>query len=179
MRLVQPNQLASELLAGHAHVLQARAVRQAGELGGREGVDVDHPLQRGVGLIVLVGRRGARADRATPQRRDGAREPLRHARQAVAVAGGLAGEQQRAAGSEHALELGERAREVGDVVQHGVAEHEVEAPVREGQALGVGGLGLHLAARTPRVVLEDRQHARRDVAAGGLCDHAGAAACSA
>ena len=77
-------------------------------------------------------------------------------------------------GREHALELGERARQVGDVVQDRVAEHEVEALVRERQRLGVGGHGLDLQAQPLGVGGEAREHARRDVAAGRLLDQAGA-----
>ena len=45
------------------------------------------------------------------------------------------------AGLEHAKELRERAVEVGQVVQDGVAEHEVEGRVGERQLLGVAGDG--------------------------------------
>ena len=45
---------------------------------------------------------------------------------------------------QHAAELGQRAVEVGQVVQDRVAEDQVEALVVERQALGVGGLRLHL-----------------------------------
>ena len=46
------------------------------------------------------------------------------------------------------MELGEGAVEVGQVVEHGVAEHEVEAVVVERQLGGVedGGLDLEASA---------------------------------
>src|SRR5918992_163738 len=80
-------------------------------------------------------RRGPRwAGEGAPR---GGRQPQRgalgHGGDAIAVARGLPGEEQRPARRQHALELRERAIEVGQVVQHGVAEHEVEAPVVERQ----------------------------------------------
>ena len=68
----------------------------------------------------------------------------------VAVARRLAGEQQHAAGPQHAPELGERALELGQVVQHGVAEHEVERRVLERQRRGVARGGLDLQRRAAR-----------------------------
>ena len=52
------------------------------------------------------------------------------------------------AGPQHAAELAEGAVEVGQVVQHGVAEDEVEGVVLEGQLLGVAGDGAR--RRAPR-----------------------------
>ena len=69
---------------------------------------------------------------------------LRQRGEAVAVARGLAGEGDRAARAQHAAEFGEGPVEVGDVVQDGVAEDEVEALVLEGQHLGLGPHGLDL-----------------------------------
>ena len=79
---------------------------------------------------------------AAPGRGDEHPGPLRQRRQAVAVARGLAGEGDRAARAQHAAEFGEGAVEVGDVVEDGVAEDEVEALVLEGQLLGLGGDGV-------------------------------------
>ena len=53
----------------------------------------------------------------------------------------LAGEHDPAAGPQHPVKLGEGAAQVGQVVQDGVAEHEVEALVGERQRLGVGARG--------------------------------------
>src|SRR5277367_1452817 len=54
-----------------------------------------------------------------------------------------------------------------------VAEHEVEALIRERQCLRVGGHRLDLQAQPLGVGGEAREHARRDVAAGGLPDQPG------
>jgi hypothetical protein len=145
------------------------------ELSRRERVHVDDALELGlIGVVRMADRRGARADRAAPQRRDGGGEALGHVRQAVAVAGGLSREHDRAARGEHALELHERALQVGDVVEHGVAEHEVEAVVRERQALGVGRFGLDVEPEALGVGGERLQHSGRDVAAGRFADQPGA-----
>ena len=82
---------------------------------------------------------------------------LRQRRQAVAVARGLAGEGDRPAGPQDAAELGEGAVEVGDVVEDGVAEDEVEALVLEGQSLGLGGDGGR--RRRPRAPRRSRRAA--------------------
>ena len=85
--------------------------------------------------------RGPAPHGPAPERREGAGEALGHPREAVAVAGGLAGEQDRPAGRQDALELGECPGQVGDVMEDRVAEDEVEALIGERQVLGVGGLG--------------------------------------
>ena len=71
---------------------------------------------------------------------------------AVAVARGLAGEEQPPAGPQHAAELAEGAVEVGQVVQHGVAEDEVEGVVLERQLLGVAGDGADVEVRGARAL---------------------------
>ena len=91
-------------------------------------------------------------------RRDPHRRALGHGRDPVAVTRRLAGEEQRPAGREHAVELGERAVEIGQVVQYGVAEHEVEALVLERERGGVAGRGLHLEPELLCVALQRLQH---------------------
>ena len=81
-------------------------------------------------------RRGRSARRHGGRERD--RAPLGDRREAVADPRRLAGEHDPPAGLQHAVELRERALEIGQVVEHGVAEHEVEAGVRERQRLRVG-----------------------------------------
>src|SRR6185312_13814358 len=77
----------------------------------------------------------------------------------------------RAAGAQHPAEFGEGAVEVGDVVEDGVAEDEVEALVLEGQRLGLGGDGGD-AADAERVGggAELLQHAGGDVGRGEALD---------
>jgi hypothetical protein len=69
----------------------------------------------------------------------------------------LAAEGDRAAGAQHAQELGEGAVEVGQVVEDGVAEDDVERLVLERQlgSIGTGGGGVD-AERLRRL----RQHAQ-------------------
>ena len=86
----------------------------------------------------------ARPGRASIPARFGTR------REAVAVARGLAGEGDHPAGPQDAAEFGEGALEVGDVVEDGVAEDEVEALVLEGQLLGLGDRRLDARGRAPR-----------------------------
>ena len=93
---------------------------------------------------------------AAPDRRRQQPGALRQRRQAVAVAGGLAGEGDHPARPQHALELGEGAVEVGDVVEDGVAEDEVEALVLEGQRLGLGGDRLALSRPSAAAVAASR-----------------------
>ena len=92
---------------------------------------------------------GARS--AAAKRREPPRDPLGHRGDPVAAARRLAGEEQRPAGPQHAVELGERAVQVGQVVQHRVAEHEVEGRVLERQRGGVARRGLDLEAE-PRAL---------------------------
>ena len=56
----------------------------------------------------------------------------------------------RAAGPEDAGELGGRASQVGNVVEDGVTEHEVEGLVVERQLLGVGLDRLDVERRAAR-----------------------------
>jgi hypothetical protein len=82
------------------------------------------------------------------------------------VRDGLAGEDDPPAGAQHAVELAEGRLEVGQVVQHRVAEDEVEGAVLEGQLGRVDRRGLHVEAEACGVALEHAQHPRRDVGAG-------------
>ena len=68
----------------------------------------------------------------------------------VAVARRLAGEGDHAAGAQDAVELAERLVEVGQVVQHRVAEDEVEGLVGERQRARLRRDRLDLEARAAR-----------------------------
>ena len=89
------------------------------------------------------------------------------------MAGGLTAKQDSAAGDEHALELGERELEVRNVVEHGVAEHQVEALIAEREALGVDADRLDVKPRRWALSWSVAEHAGRDIAAGRLFDDAG------
>jgi hypothetical protein len=52
---------------------------------------------------------------------------------------------------------------LGNVVQDGVAEDQVEALVVEGEQLGAAHDGLHLDAKLARRRIERLQHPRRDI----------------
>ena len=164
----QPNQFASSSSPRTWTSSNPAACGVALEVGGDEGVDVDDGLERVLLLVVVavVGGRRARLDRLAPQRREPDRGALGIGGEPVARAARLAREEQRPARLEHAHELGEAGVEVGQVVQHGVAEHEVEALVLERQLRRVAGGGLDVEAELVRVVLERRQHAGADVGAG-------------
>ena len=72
------------------------------------------------------------------------------------------------------MQLGERTVKIGKVMQHRVAEHEVEALIGERQIGGVGLLGSHaLEPEALGVGVERRHHSRRDVGAGRILDDAG------
>ena len=148
VRLAQPNQPATSS-SPDAHLLEARAAREAAEVAGRERVHVDLVLERVLALLdrVVVGEAPPRADDPPPGRRDGQRGALRPRGHAVAVTRRLARERQHPAGLQHAAELAEGGVQVGQVVQHGVAEDEVERVVGEQQALGLGARRLHAAAQ--------------------------------
>ena len=143
------------------------------EVGGSERVHVDHRLER-----VVVGRpavavvRLARADEAAPHGRGRDPCPLRQRRDPVAVARRLAGEQQHAARPQHAPELRERALQLRQVVEHGMAEDEVEARVLERQRGGVARRGLDLQAEARGVRPQRVEHPRRDIRADARADHA-------
>ena len=137
---------------------------------------VDDALERRVGLRHRRPRgAGRRADRAAPQRRDRAGGALGHAREAVAVARGLAGEQQRAAGREHALELAERAaagRGCG-AAPRGRARGRSSRRRTAARSASAGSVCTSSPSRSA-LARERREHARRDVAAGRLADQPGA-----
>ena len=63
-------------------------------------------------------------------------------------------------GMQDAVKLGKRSAQVGQVVQDGVAEHEVKAPVRERQRLGVSPGGPHREPQTPGVGGQRGDHPR-------------------
>ena len=105
-------------------------------------------------VAVVAVSRGAAPRGAAPiaRRQSGAAssaDALRQRGDPVAVAGRLAAEGDRAAGPQDAAKLAERAREVGDVVQDGVAEDEVEALVRERQPLGLGDARVSTSTPEP------------------------------
>jgi hypothetical protein len=100
--------------------------------------------------------------------------PLRPDGDAVAVIGGLAAERHHAAWAQHAPELAERGVQVRKVVQHGMAEDQIEGAVVEGQIGGVAGRGLDRQPEFLGRVLELSQHAGRDVGRHRLAHHAGA-----
>ncbi len=58
------------------------------------------------------------------------------------------------------------------MVEHRVPQHQIEAPIGEGQALGVGGHRAHIEPKALGVGAQSIQHPRRDVVAGRLLDHA-------
>ena len=76
-------------------------------------------------------------------------------------------------GPQHAVELAERATEVGDVVKDRVTEHQVEGAVGEREGLGLGHGGRHLEAQVASRALEGGQHPGRDVRGGQARDGAG------
>jgi hypothetical protein len=178
-RAVEPAEpVRQQLLALQAGVGEARALHQPLEVAGVERVHVDHRLERVLGVIgarrPAVVQRRSRLHQPPPQRRDAHGGALRPGGDAIALTRRLAGEEQRPTGAEHARELRERALERRQVVQHGVAEHEVEGRVVERELGGVAGGGLHLAPEPARVGLERLQHAGRDVGARRVLDDPGA-----
>ena len=120
---------------------------------------------------------GRRHADSTGSRVSARRRPPGEARQppgdVVAARGRLAGEDEPAAGLEHAQDLGEAAVEVGDVVQHGVADDDVEGVVVVGQPFGIGDPALDLEAEAARVALRDLDHARAQIGDVALVDDAG------
>ena len=93
---------------------------------------------------------------------------LWHRRQAVAQPRRLAGEREPSSGPQHAVKLVERAAEVGEVVEHRVAEHEVEALVGERQRLGIRAGRADIEAQALRIGRQRSDHPRRDVSARRL-----------
>jgi hypothetical protein len=115
----------------------------------------------------------AGADRAAPERRQRQAGALRSRGQGVAVAGGLAGEGDHPARPQDSAEFGEGLVEVGDVVEDGVAEDQVEAFVLEGQDLGLGlNRGHVLDAERVGGRRQPLQHPGGDVGGGQPLDHA-------
>ena len=113
--------------------------------------------------MLLLGRQtrrlgpgGARPHRGAPHRREQLRRLAWATSEPVSQARRLAGEGDPAAGAEHPEELAERPIEVGQVVQHGVAEDEVKALSANGSdsasARAVLTLRFRRAALTPRVL---------------------------
>ena len=87
--------------------------------------------------------------------------------------GRLAHERHRAARCEHAVELRQRLVQAGQVVQHGVSEHEVERFVRERQRLGVGLPGLDLDAQLLRRLRPGARSMPGEMSVATACsDHA-------
>ena len=140
------------------------SLRERAQVPRGEGVHVDEPLERAVGVL---GRgRGVRAVLL-----GAARIARRHAGSTSAPTrfgiaarrspwrGRLAHEGERPARGEHAVELRHRAVEAGQVVQHRVAEHEVERPVLEGQRSASACDGLDLEAE----LLRGRRRAARSI----------------
>ena len=110
----------------------------ARQVAGREGVDVHHLLEQillGGGRAAVGAARGSAPQQRAPQRRQRQRAPLGHRDEAVAVARRLAAEGHHASGAQHAPELAKRAGEIGQVVQHGVAEDEVAASRPPGRSM--------------------------------------------
>jgi hypothetical protein len=141
----------------------------------RERVHVDLALELvvlGAAVAVALGRRLGAHQRA-PRGRHPVGGTLGVVRDPVAVAGGLTRERHDAARLQHAQELRERAVEVRQVVQDGVAEDEVEGLGLERQLLGIARHHVDVDAETVGVGLQRREHPGRDVGAGGVPDHAG------
>src|SRR5688500_11254814 len=122
------------------------------ELARIEGMNVDLAFERmavqmmvggGVSVAivgVLVGAvvaRGARSHQCAPRRGARGADPRRNGSKPVAVARGLAAENDGATGTKHAAELGEGLGEVGDVVKDGMTEDEVEALIFEWERLRI------------------------------------------
>jgi hypothetical protein len=117
-------------------------------------------LEPVVVLLALGRRQRAWAGPHQPPPRGGQRQrgPLGQAGDPVAIARGLAAEDDPPARAQHAAELGEGGVEVRQVVQHGVAEDEVERVVGERERVGLALRGLHAQAEPARGVLELGQH---------------------
>ena len=125
-----------QLLTADSDPEQARRLGETAQVSGGEGVDVDLGLEAMavlVGLGVVVP--GGGADEPAPERRGQERRPLRDRRQEVAVPRWLPTEGEGPARPQDPGELRERLGEVGDVMEDGVAEDEVEALVGERQRL--------------------------------------------
>ena len=182
VRLVQPNQFASSSSPLTRTSVEARAARAARcELAGREGVHVDDALQRRVGARPPSAGGAARAPIA--RRHSGAtraRRALGHARQAVAVARGLAGEQHACRpGRARARTRRTPARRSGMWCSTAWPSTRSKLSSANGSRSASAGSVLHLEAEPLRVGAQRREHPGRDVAARRLADHARRAAGSA
>ena len=105
------------------------------------------------------------AQRGQPRQRGG-RLPGQRAQApgvGVADAGGLAREDEPPARLEHPQHLAQGQLDVGDVVQHGVPDDEVERGVVVGDALGVGDAAVDVETEVPGVAQRGGDHARRQV----------------
>ena len=91
----------------------------------------------------------------------------------VADGGGLAGEDEPPAGLEHPHHLAQRQLDIGDVVQHGVADDQVEGVVVVGDALGIGDPAVDVQAEVLAVAGGHLDHARRQVGHRSAPGHPG------
>ena len=168
-----PEPVGQQLLTPDVHVGEPGVPGEARQLTRPEGMHVDELLEVVIGLVARIFAAGARTDEPAPQgRRQGGAE-LRHAGDPVAMARGLAGEHDDASGAQHAVKVGERPRQVREVVQYGVAEDEVEALVGEGQPAGLTADRADLEPEPLRVGAQRGQHAGGDIGADGLVDDPG------
>jgi len=95
-----------------------------------------------------------------------------HYGDAVAVVGRLAAEGHDAPRPQYPAELPEGGRQVGQVVEHRVAEDQVERVVLERELRGLAGHGLDRHLQLGRRALEPAEHAGRDVGGHRLPHHA-------
>ena len=84
----------------------------------------------------------------------------------IAVARGLAAEDECAAGTQDAMKLAESAVEVGDVMKDRVAEDEIEALIGERQRFRLGARRGDVEAQAPGARAKGREHAGGDVGRG-------------
>ena len=120
---------------------------------------------------LVVARAGA--DRPAPERCREQGRPLRERRDQVAVARGLAAEGEDPPGRSTRWNSAEGALQVGDVVQHGVPEDQVEAPSSKGSFSASAATVFTFRPSSRRVLVQRRQHPRRDVGGGRPLDDAG------
>jgi len=174
-RAVGPaEQAGRQLLAAHPDVLEAAEVCRLSQAGRGEGVDVHHRLEQillgAVVMPVALGRPGAHQRAPRGRRAEG--HPLGQLGQAVAVVRGLAAEGDHSARVQHAPQLGHRTGQVGQMVQHRVAEDDVERVVGEGEGGGVAAGGVRVHAETAGRFAQGVEHAGGDVGGRVLGDHA-------
>jgi hypothetical protein len=101
---------------------------------------------------------GGGAHHPPPGGRRGGRQALGDCRQAVPAARRLAAEDERSAGAKDSAELREGAIEVGQVVEHRMPEHEVEARLVEGELARLGTPGLDRQPKGLGALREAIQH---------------------